>query len=231
MGVFVNLIYEQRPDNNAGRIILSRQSDTRVAASFHLTRLLIRNARTEPLDTKPFIEHERGGFGVEPVFLLKYSGRERLDRIVVTHLYGALHHDGAVIKLFIYYVYGAAGYLHPVFERLALRVEAGEGWQQRGVNIQDAVFECADEGGADQPHVTREAYERDAPAFKLGHHLAVVFFARAALVANKECLDAALLGFPKAVGRLYVAYYEGGFRIQPPVSNRVEQGDHVRPAP
>ena len=44
----------------------------------------------------------------------------------------------------------------PAAERLADRVEAGEGGQQGGVDVDDAVAEAGDEGGAEQLHVAGE---------------------------------------------------------------------------
>src|SRR3954453_1154328 len=49
-----------------------------------------------------------------------------------------------------------AGYLDPGIERLADRVEAGEGGKQGGVDVDDAVAEARDEGAAEQLHVAGE---------------------------------------------------------------------------
>ena len=44
----------------------------------------------------------------------------------------------------------------PAVERLADRVEAGEGGQQSGVDVDDAVAKAGDEGAAEQLHVAGE---------------------------------------------------------------------------
>src|SRR6185312_15775246 len=54
---------------------------------------------------------------------------------------------------------GDAGDVDARLERLADRVEPGEGRQQGGVDVDDAVAEAADEGGAEQLHVAGESDE------------------------------------------------------------------------
>ena len=60
---------------------------------------------------------------------------------------GALQDDGAVVELLVDEMDGAAGDLDAVFEGLGLRVEAGKGGQQRGMDVEDALREGLDESG------------------------------------------------------------------------------------
>ena len=58
----------------------------------------------------------------------------------------------------------APAHLDAVLERLPLRVEAGEGRQQRGVDVQDPAGEGADEDGREEAHEAGEADEVDLRA-------------------------------------------------------------------
>jgi len=60
------------------------------------------------------------------MLLFEDSRRQRLDRIIFHHLYYSLRHDRSVVELFIDYMHGAAGELHAMRDRLALRIDARE---------------------------------------------------------------------------------------------------------
>jgi len=51
----------------------------------------------------------------------------------------SLENDSAVVEVLVDEVDGAAGDLYAVIECLLLGVEAGEGRQQRGMDVEDAV--------------------------------------------------------------------------------------------
>ena len=56
-----------------------------------------------------------------------------------------LQHDDAVVQLFVNEMYRATGDRDSVFERLALRVKAGKGRQQRRMDVEDPLREGAHE--------------------------------------------------------------------------------------
>ena len=65
--------------------------------------------------------------------------------VIVAHGDGGLENDGTGVELFIHEMHRAAGDADAVFQRLLLRVEAGKGGQQGGVNVEDAAGELANE--------------------------------------------------------------------------------------
>src|SRR3712207_4739427 len=127
---------------------------------------------------------------------------------------------------------GAAGDADAVLDGLALRVEAGEGREQRGVYVEDAPAELFRKAGREQPHVAREADQLDAAPSQLFDDLALVLLARAAAALDDRRLyPARPRGFEPAGPRL-VAYHETDARVgHATFGDRVGQRRHVRPAP
>ena len=74
----------------------------------------------------------------------------------------ALEDDRAGVDALIDEVDGDTEHLHAVGERLLDRPDAGEGRQQRGVDVDDALREAAEEVGVEQLHVAGEDHEVDA---------------------------------------------------------------------
>ena len=74
---------------------------------------------------------------------------------------GALEDDGAVVELLVDEMDGAAGKLDAEVEGLGLGFEAGEGGEQRRVDVEDAVGKRGDKGGGNEAHVAGEADEVD----------------------------------------------------------------------
>jgi hypothetical protein len=82
----------------------------------------------------------------------------------------ALHDRRPGVDPLVDEVDGDAGRLDPRLERLADRVEAGEGGEQRRVDVDDAIAEAGDEGLAEQLHVASEDDEAGGPRLDpLGH--------------------------------------------------------------
>ena len=86
---------------------------------------------------------------------------QRLGRVVVAHGHRGLQHDGAAVELGGHQVDARAGDLHPVLERLPLRVDARKRRQQRGCTLRMAFGNASRSGAPDEPHEAREAHERD----------------------------------------------------------------------
>jgi phosphoribosylglycinamide formyltransferase 1 len=70
---------------------------------------------------------------------------QRLLGVTVEDLDRPLRDDGPVIDLLVDQVHGAAGDLDAVRQRVAYRMRPGEGRQQRGVRVDDAVGPLLDE--------------------------------------------------------------------------------------
>ena len=66
---------------------------------------------------------------------------ERLLRIVVQHRHRRLQNNRAGIQILVDKMHRAAADLDAMFQRLMLRVEAGERGQQRRMDIQRALWE------------------------------------------------------------------------------------------
>jgi hypothetical protein len=68
--------------------------------------------------------------------LLRQDARRKRRLVVfVEYRYGSLDDDRSVIQIGCHEVYGAAMNPDPLGQRAAVRVQAGKGRQQRGVNI------------------------------------------------------------------------------------------------
>ena len=67
---------------------------------------------------------------------------------------GFLQDDGAMVEMLVNKMNGAAAELNAVFERLMLRLKAGEGGEQGRVDIQDLSGELLDEPRREQAEVS-----------------------------------------------------------------------------
>src|SRR6185437_7474312 len=106
-------------------------------------------------------KYDADRLGVRMMLFAQDAGGERFHGVVVKNGDGALQNDWAGVEVFVDKMHGASGDFHAVVDRLVLRVETGEGGQERGVNVQDAVGELADEGGAEQPHESGQTDQID----------------------------------------------------------------------
>ncbi len=87
------------------------------------------------------------GLSVGDVLLGKDAVCEGVGVVSVEDGDGALEDDGTMVEVLVDEMYGAAGDFDAVVEGLLLGVEAGEGGQQGGMNVEDAIGEGGDEGG------------------------------------------------------------------------------------
>src|SRR5258707_1439646 len=85
-----------------------------------------------------------------------------------------LQDDGAGFEILGDEVDGSSGELDAVIEGLLLRFEAGEGRQERRVNIEDALGKGGYEEGGEKAHVAGEADEINFVFVEYGGDLAVV---------------------------------------------------------
>ena len=123
-------------------------------------------------------------------------------RVVVKHRHCGLKYDWAGVDSCVDEVDRASGNLRSVFKRLRPAVEAGEGGEQRRVNVEDALREGVQEAGFDYAHVAREddgvhavfaQYADDLVlrlAFKLGLERGVVNPEAFEVVACGACKNA-----------------------------------------
>ena len=114
------------------------------------------------------------GFGVGEVFLGEDALGEGLAGVVVLDGDSLLEDDDAVVYGFVDEVDGAAGDLRSVVQGLVLGVESGEGGEQRGVDVEDAVGEGSHELRRYDAHVSSEADEVDTVLLEACDHLGVV---------------------------------------------------------
>ena len=92
----------------------------------------------------------------------KDAGRERVGRIIGEHRHRRLGEDGARIHLCPNHMHGAAAELHACLDDALMGVEAFEGGEQRGVDVEMAVAPTLDEAFGVQPQEARIAEELDA---------------------------------------------------------------------
>ncbi len=169
------------------------------------------------------------GFGVGQVLLLEDAGGEGFGGVFVEDGDGLLQDDDAVVDGFVDEVDGAAGYLGSVVEGLVLGVEAGEGGEERGVDVEDAVGEGLDEGGRDDAHVAGEADEVDLVVVEAGDHLGVVVGALAAGGGDGDGGQAEVSGGGEAGGVFDVGEDYGYFGVvEAVILDRAVDGEEVR---
>ena len=108
----------------------------------------------------------------------------------------------------------AAGDFGSVIEGLMLGVEAGEGGEQRGVDVEDAVGEGLDKGGGDDAHVAGEADQIDVVVVELGDHLGVVVGTLTTCRGDGEGGDAEVVGCGEAGGGFDVGEDDGDLGVE-----------------
>ncbi len=118
-------------------------------------------------------------FGVGKVLFGEDAAVEGFGCVGVEDGDSALDDDGAMIKLLIDKVDGAAGDFDAVSEGLLLSFEAGECGKQRGMNVEDAIAEGGDEVGREEAHVAGQADEIDVVGLETGDHVDVMLRAGA----------------------------------------------------
>ena len=118
--------------------------------------------------------------------------REGLFGVVVADGDDALRDDGAAVEGLVNKVDGAAGKLHAVMERLALRIEAGKGREQARMNVENAPAISFDKERREQAHVTCETDKINCALTKHPDDVTLVLFARAFASFDDECFQTAL---------------------------------------
>lgn len=164
------------------------------------------------------------------MFLKEYARGERLGRVVVEHGDGALCDDGAAVERLVNEVDGAAAYLDAVFDGLALRVEAREGWQQARMDVQYATAKNFYELRREQAHETGQTDEFYFTGLQDGDDLALMFGARASRAFDGERFDTAPGGVLQALRVGVVAHDERDTRAgHTPALDGFRERNHVRP--
>ena len=154
--------------------------------------------------------------------------REGLFGVVVADGDDALRDDGAAVEGLVNKVDGAAGKLHAVMERLALRIEAGKGREQARMNVENAPAISFDKERREQPHETGEADEINSPRAKRRDDVALMLFTQTLPTLNDERLYLALRRVAETCGIVFIADDNGDFRIRDaPVAHRVGEREHV----
>jgi len=85
------------------------------------------------------------------------------------HGHGRLHQNSAGIHLLAHQVGRAAGQGHPGRQGLTDGIKPPEAGQQGGVDVDQPVWESADQGGGDHPHPPRHHHQIHGSRLKAGH--------------------------------------------------------------
>ena len=153
------------------------------------------------------------GLGVGEVLLFEDAGGEGCGCVVVVDGDGVLADDDAVVDGLVDEVDGASGDLCTVVEGLLLGVESREGWEQRGVDVEDTVRKGGHEGGRDDAHVSGEADEIDLVLVEAVDHLGVVLGALATGGGDGEGREVELAGRGEAGSVLEVGEDDGDLGV------------------
>lgn len=92
--------------------------------------------------------------GVDRVFLGQNARRQACFVIVIEHRHGRLHDDRAMIECGRDKMNGATVHLDALIQRAPMRVQAGEGRQQRRMDVDQPASETRYEPVAQNPHET-----------------------------------------------------------------------------
>ena len=139
--------------------------------------------------------HNKGKrLGVGDVLLGENALCEGVGVVGVERGNRALEDDDAVVEMLIDKMHRAAGELDAVVEGLGLRIEAGKGGQQRGMNIENALGKSSDELGREQTHITGETDEVDVVCLEAGDHVGIVLGAGAAFGDERGVRQAEIFG-------------------------------------
>ena len=161
------------------------------------------------------------------MLLLEDAGGEGFWRVGVEDGDGLLEDDDAVVYGLVDEVDGAAGDPGSVVEGLVLGVEAGEGGEQRRVDVEDAVGEGCGEGWRDDAHVSGEADEVDVVVVELGDHLGVVVGAFAACGGDGHGGEAEVASGGQAGGGFDVGEDDGDLGLETAFGDGAVDGEEV----
>src|SRR5579864_9207803 len=114
-----------------------------------------------------------------------------MNIILLQHWNCLLNQDGAVVKVLVRKVDGAAGNLYPIFQRLLLRLKAGKGRKQRRVNVEDPVRKRANKIWREKTHVSSQANQLHLGLAQGSYDLRIMFLADAALGGNQPGIQPA----------------------------------------
>src|SRR5690606_9080197 len=140
---------------------------------------------------------------VDTMLYAQQAVGQRVGVIALANGHDALRHDGPVVELGRDEVYGTTVALHAQWERLLMRVQAGERRQQRGMDIDEAAFETGHESGREHAHEPGEQNIVRLERLNLGsQRLVKGLAAREVAMWNRARLDALLPcpGQPRRVG-------------------------------
>src|SRR5579864_3236705 len=118
------------------------------------------------------------------MLLLKNSCGKTFFAILVEHRNSGLQNNRAGVQLLVHKMHCAAADFDAVLERLLLRVEAGKGGQQGGVNVQNPQGESPAKFSAEQAHETRKANQFYAALPEFLDNSPVIVFPRDAFGGN-----------------------------------------------
>src|SRR5262249_53562234 len=138
---------------------------------------------------------------------------KRIRVVLRQDRHGALQNDGAMVKVLIDEVDRATGNLRAVVQGLLLGVESGKRWQQRWMNIENALTKSSDEFRGKQAHVSRQADQVHLMLAQTSNHLSIVLGSFHSLGLDHMRVETALLGRenPRDIG--LVGNYNRDLRI------------------
>src|ERR1700676_244677 len=153
------------------------------------------------------------GLGVDAMLLFQDALGKGVLVVGIEDRDGGLQDDGAGVEIFVDEMDCAAGKFHAVVEGLFLRFEAWEGWEERGMNVEDALGKGGYEKGREEAHVAGEADEIDFVFVEDGSDLAVVGFAFEAFGGDGAGGNIAGGGSFEAGGTGLIADDDGDFGV------------------
>ena len=125
-----------------------------------------RAGRLQRIDAHAALVHGQGagceqedGLGEEALLHEVQTGEEPLLVIVRPDVDRLLEDDRTAVEVLVHEVHGDAGRPHAVGERVADRMRAGEGGEERGMDVQDLPAEGSKRPGPDHAHVARQHHD------------------------------------------------------------------------
>lgn len=141
------------------------------------------------------MQQGRYGTRVNDVLLREYARGQRLGRVIGQHGHNGLLQNGADIQLRRHTMHGAAGKLAARINGALVGVQAGEGGQQRGVDVDHAPRKMLHKAGRQNAHKARQHHHTGGVAVNHLRQLRIKGFAAVKLLVVQHLGgDAVLFG-------------------------------------
>ena len=184
---------------------------------------LLQTNHTAAGDARAAVEHELDRSGVESMLHAVQLHEKACFGIIRGNRHSFLEKNRAMIDVMIHEVDGHPGHFGPPDQHITDRMRAGKGWQQRRVNVQDALRKMLDEHRREDAHESGQADELNPSRLEQSDERTLISAARGIAVrVHKERVDTETLRPLQRLGLRPITDHEGHARVQSLCTNGLE---------